>query len=106
MSTELTWFVAEAIFHVWVQTEQGEIKTTSEDLLFLVQAIDHPSGVTQAEALARAKEESYDNQYGQRVSWRFVRLVGLTEMIDQQFKEGAELKSVLTTLAEAPIPPQ
>ena len=104
MSGELKWFVAEAIFHCTVRTEQGDVTSISEDRLFLVQAVDHAAGVKRAEALAHAKEHSYDNQYGQRVSWTFVRLVELTEPIAQRFEDGGELKSTMTELADVPIP--
>lgn len=82
MSGECKWFVAEAIFQATVHTNQADVSPVSEDLLFLVQAVDHPSAISMAETIARAKQHSYENEKGQQVSWTFVRLVELTEMID------------------------
>jgi hypothetical protein len=96
MSTPDKWFIAEAIFRATVHTDVADISPVSEDLLFLVRAVDHASAVTRADSIARAKEHSYTNEKGQQVRWRFVRLVELTEMIDQRFEEGAELKSAMT----------
>jgi hypothetical protein len=99
MSVESTWFVAEAIFEATVHTEAGPVTPVAETLLFLVEARDHSTAVTKAESIARAKEHSYDNEKGERVSWNFIRLVDLSEMVDQDFRDGAELKSTMT---EAP----
>jgi hypothetical protein len=96
VGNDCKWFVAQAIFQATVHSDEANARALTEDLLFLVQAVDHPAAVTRAEVLARAKEHSYENEKGQRVSWSFVRLVELTEMIDQQFDEGAELKSTMT----------
>jgi len=96
MNSESKWFVAEAIFEATVHAEKAAGHRLTEDLLFLVQAVDHPSAVTSAEVIARRKEHSYDNENGHRVTWAFVRLVEVTEMIDQQFEQGAELKSTMT----------
>ena len=96
MSSNHKWFIAEVIFHATVHAEHEEASPLVEDLLLLIQAGDHPSAVVKAEAIAKTKEHSYDNEKGQRVTWTFVRLVELTEMIDQRFEDGAELKSTLT----------
>ena len=96
MSSEYKWFVAQAIFQATVHSEKGDLKPVSEELLFLVHAIDKTSAKPRAEAIARTKEHSYPNDQGQQVSWTFVRLVDVTEMIDQKFEEGAELKSTMT----------
>jgi hypothetical protein len=96
MTTELKWFVAEAVFQAVVSTGTTDVRPVTEKLLFLVRATDHASASTRAEAVARAKEHSYRNEQGQQVTWTYVQLVELTEMIDQQFEEGTELKSTMT----------
>jgi predicted NAD-dependent protein-ADP-ribosyltransferase YbiA (DUF1768 family) len=90
--SERKWFVAEAVFHVSVMKQANVLQ---ENLLFLVEDVDHSSAVIKAEAIAKAKEHGYDNEKGQRVNWTFVRLVEVTEMIDQRFQDGAELKSIM-----------
>jgi hypothetical protein len=103
MTSQRRWFVAEALFQATVHTEKADVRPVSEGLLFLIQAVDHPSAVMRAEAVARAKEHSYENEKGQRVSWTFARLVEVTEMIDQRFEEGAELKSTMTEISEPAV---
>jgi hypothetical protein len=93
MSGQHKWFVAEAIFRATVQTEEADAAPVSEDLLFLVKAVSQLSAESSAEAIARGKEHSYKNERGQTVDWTFVRLVEVTETIDQQLEDGAELKS-------------
>ena len=101
MTFDHKWFVAEAIFHARVSNESAEISSVFENLLFLVSAADHQGGVAKAEAIARAKEHSYPNKSGDLVTWTFVRLVELTEMIDQRFEDGAELKSTMRDRGES-----
>ena len=91
----LTWFVAEAVFQASVRTEMGDVRLIVESLLFLVQALDHPSALAKAVAIARGKEHSYQNEQGEQVRWSFIGLVEVTEMIDQQFDDGAELRSTM-----------
>jgi hypothetical protein len=105
MTIEVKWFVAEAIFQARVSTGATEDCPVTEKLLFLVRAVDHQTALEKAQALARAKEHAYSNEQGHRVSWTYVQIVEVTEMIDQQFEEGSELKSTMTdhgisTLAE------
>jgi hypothetical protein len=96
MSSEQTWYVAEGVFEASVRTKDGDVNPVSETLLFLVRAADQVAAITRAETLARAKEHSYPNENGEQVTWTFARLVEVTEMIDQEFQEGAELKSKMT----------
>ena len=106
MTIEQNWYVAEAIFEATVHIERATEKLVSETLLFLVRAVDHSSAVTKAENIAREKEHSYQNEMGQQVSWTFVRLVEVTRTVDQQFEEGAELKSTMTELQSQQISPR
>ncbi|MGI8745812.1 MAG: DUF4288 domain-containing protein [Bryobacteraceae bacterium] len=95
MSTKSRWFVAEAVFKATLQSQDADWKPLIEELLFLVFEIDEISASAKAEAIAREKEHSYQNQKGQRVTWRFVRLIEVKEMIDQRFEDGAEIKSTM-----------
>ncbi len=96
MSTESKWFVAEAIFQANIQGRAADREPLEEDLLFIVHAIDEPSALAKAETIAREKEHSYENANGQRVVWNFIRLIEVMEMVDQQFEDGAEIKSKMS----------
>jgi hypothetical protein len=96
MSSERRWFIARANFQATVHGRKADVRPLTDDLLFLVQAVDHPTAVDRAAIIAREKEHSYDNERGQRVSWALIRIVEVTEMIDQRFEDGAELKSTMS----------
>ena len=53
---ENKWYVAEGIFGATVAAENADAQPVSENLLFLVQAVDQPAAVLRAEAIAPAKE--------------------------------------------------
>ena len=92
------WFVAEGLFRATVHAEKADVRLITENLLFLVRAADQAAAVMRAEVIAQGKEHSYRNEQGELIDWTFVRLVEVTEMIDQRFEEGAELKSIMTNL--------
>ena len=103
MSTEHNCFVAEAVFEETVHVEKADVRPVTENLLFLVKANDQSSALSRAEMIARSKEHSYKNEQDQLVSWTFVRLVEVTQMLDQQFEEGAELRSTMTDVHSRPV---
>src|SRR5229473_5148595 len=96
MSTESKWFIAEALFHASIEGGVAGREPLEEDLLFLVRDIDEPSALAKADRIAREKEHSYENANGERAVWRFIRLIEVTEMVDQRFEDGAEIKSVMS----------
>ena len=94
--SERRWFVAEGIFKATVTTDKGTDTPINERLLYLVSETDQQSAIKKADEIGRGKEHSYLNEKGEPVNWSFVRLVDVTECIDQQFEDGAELKSIMT----------
>ncbi len=98
--SESKWFVADSVFHANRYVTDSTFTVVTERLLFLVTAVDQQSATERAVALAHSKEHSYTNAAGQPVRWSFVRLLDVTECIDQQFEDGAELKSIMTDEVE------
>jgi hypothetical protein len=64
---------------------------TFEEVYFLVSGLTEGEAGQKARKLAKQKEHSYKNMYGQLVSWRLARFEGILEMADQKFKDGAEV---------------
>jgi uncharacterized protein DUF4288 len=64
---------------------------TFEEVYFLVSGLTPSEARQKARKLAKQKEHSYKNMYGQLVSWRLARFVGIQEMIDRKCKDGAEV---------------
>ena len=94
----MNWYVAEAVYESGLEHSGSKYSPLIDRTWFLVSAEDEPSAEAKADVLARSKEHSYANEKGQLVKWTFVRLVEVTEMIDQRFEDGAELKSTMSDL--------
>jgi hypothetical protein len=88
---KVEWYVATALFESEIEGHLNSKRRLCEETLFLVSAEDLPVAKQKAEKFARAKKESYRNKYGEKVTWRFVRLVDIREMIDDRFEDGAEI---------------
>jgi len=64
---------------------------TFEEVYFLVSGFTSQEAQQKAKKIAKQKEHAYKNMFGERVSWRVARFVGLQEMIDQKLADGAEV---------------
>jgi len=64
---------------------------TFEEVYFLVSGVTSSEALQKAKKLAKQKEHSYKNMYGETVSWRLAKFVGIQETTDQKFKDGAEV---------------
>ena len=64
---------------------------TFEEVYFLVSGVTSSEVLQKAKKLAKRKEHSYKNMYGEAVSWRLAKFVGIQETTDQKFKDGAEV---------------
>jgi len=64
---------------------------TFEELYFLVSALTPSEASQKAMKLAKRKELTYRNMYGESVSWRLAKFVGIQETTDQKFRDGSEV---------------
>lgn len=97
MSAETKWFIAEAVFEATIPNNSDPSwEPLLENLLFLVRDVDEASALSKAGRIAKEKEHSYENSEGQRVVWSFLKLLEVTETVDQQFGDGAEIKSTMS----------
>ena len=61
--------------------------------MLLVSGTDEREAMEKAKKLARDKQHSYQNPYKQQVSWKFVKLLELQEILDEELGEGVEVYS-------------
>ena len=64
---------------------------TYEELIVLIQADDETAAHIASEAVGKSKEHSYENRYGQTVSWSLVKMAEIKEIIDGQIGHGTEV---------------
>jgi len=64
---------------------------TFQEVFFLVSGFSLPEVRKKAKKLAKQKEHSYKNVYGERVSWRLVRFVAIQEIIERRLADGVEV---------------
>jgi hypothetical protein len=96
MAGEMKCFVAEAIFQATLEIPRPDLAPLEERLLYLVRSDGVQGALDKAAALVAAKEHSYDNYKGERVIWTLRQLVEVSELIDQEIEDGAEIKSWLS----------
>jgi len=64
---------------------------TFEEVYFLVSGLTPIQAHQKAKKLAKQKEHSYKNMYGESVSWRLAKFVEIQETTDQKFRDGSEV---------------
>ena len=85
------WFVAEAIFVSDIADSKEQYDPLIEDCLFLVNAASDEEAKHKAEAVALTKQDAYENSSGETVRWKFVNIVRVREVLDEQLREGTEV---------------
>jgi hypothetical protein len=93
---ETTWYVATLIMRCRVNGDETGPWTCDEQIR-LLQASDEETAYQKALALGKDEEHAYANTYDQTVSWEFVGLAGLDEVLDQSLHDGCEIRSRLFT---------
>jgi hypothetical protein len=88
---KLIWHTAHVLYRSDIRSQRPRRMHTFEEVYFLVSGLTLLEAREKAEKLAKQKQHSYKNVYGEHVSWKLVRFVGLQEMIDQKLVDGAEV---------------
>jgi hypothetical protein len=86
-----TWYTAHVFYRCDIRSRRPRKFHTFEEVYFLVSGVTSSEALQKAKKLAKRKEHSYKNMYGQAVSWRMAKFVGIQETTDQKFKDGAEV---------------
>ncbi len=86
-----TWYTAHVFYRSDIRSTRPRKFHTFEEVYFLVSGVTSSEALQKAKKLAKRKEHSYKNMYGEAVSWRLAKFVGIQETTDQKFKDGAEV---------------
>lgn len=93
------WYVATLLMQIRVAGDQVGPFTCDEQIR-LLRAMDESTAYLKAMEIGRNEEHAYQNMYGQTVTWKFVGLVWLDELMDQAIEDGVEIKSRLFSHTE------
>jgi len=93
------WYVATLLFECNIENRSERLPTCDEQLR-LVSAEDNEEALQKSLLLGNQEEVSYENVYGDVVSWRFLGLVELEEIDADSIGDGTEIKSRLLRCKE------
>jgi hypothetical protein len=86
-----TWYTARVLYRCDIRSKRPRKIHTFEELYFLASGLTPGEALQKAKKIAKQKEHSYRNMYGESVSWRLARFLGIQETTDQEIKDGAEV---------------
>jgi len=81
-----TWYTAHVFYRSDIRSTRPRKFHTFEEVYFLVSGVTSSEALQKAKKLAKRKEHSYKNTYGESVSWRMARFVGIQETTDRNSK--------------------
>jgi len=90
----MIWYSAQALYK---SIKDNSIKTvetdTYEESIFLIKASTKAEAYEIAERKAAQNEISYKNSYDQEVTWKFIKIIDVFELIDEKIDSGTEVFS-------------
>ncbi len=88
------WYVATVLMQCRVAGDQIGPWTCDEQV-HVLRAHDDKTAYQKALRIGQNAEHSYQNTYGETVTWEFVGLVQLDELMDESIEDGTEITSRL-----------
>lgn len=85
------WFIARLLFKADVKSRLRRKKILCEESFILISALTEPEARLKAKRFAKASQHSYRNVYKEKVSWKFVELLELQEIISEKLGDGVEV---------------
>ena len=92
------WFGARLVFQsVHTGTPEAALSTNEprevlyEESIVLIQADDEASAGSLARSVGLQKQHSYENMYGETVTWQFVDVTDVKELFDSEIGHGSEV---------------
>jgi len=64
-----------------------------EERILLIEAANEDEALKKAKALAQSDRVSYENEYGEQVTWSVLQVVSITPLMDDTLTTGTELHS-------------
>ena len=81
---------------------------TCDEQIRVIRARDEETARRKAQELGKKEEHSYDNQFGELVSWECIALTNIYAIIEETIADGTEISSRLyeeTAFPESTIDP-
>ena len=88
-----TWFTARLLFKAEIKGRRPRKIHTFEESVLLVSGTNEREAMEKAKKLAWDKQHTYQNLYKEQVSWKFVKLLELQEILDGELGDGVEVYS-------------
>jgi len=85
------WYAVRALYRAdHGRRDAGSVRTLLEESVLLFKSA--PSSVAvKGRQVAKQRQHSYKNVYGERVSWKLHQVLEIVEVIDQRITEGSEV---------------
>ena len=88
------WYAVELLFErIHPDSAKNPDDLLWEQSIFLIQALDEEEAKAKAENVAKKEELSYRAISGETVKWRFVKLTGTYQILQETLTEGTEVFS-------------
>jgi hypothetical protein len=98
--TNMSWYAARLLYRCihsgkphTPPLEEGAPDLKGEESVVLLRCADEDAARSEAERMGRARAHSYDNVYGENVSWEFVRVLDICDPGITNFEHGTEVYS-------------
>ena len=88
------WYVATVLMQCRVAGDHAGPWTCDEQV-YVLRAPDDKAAYQKALKIGQHEEHSYQNTYDETVTWEFVGLVQLDELMDEAIEDGTEITSRL-----------
>ena len=89
------WFAAKLLFETQIVANQRQSSEPydplQEESIRLIQASDKPEAMDKARRAAQSHEHEFNNLHGERLKWRFVELLDLQSLDDNEPGDGTEV---------------
>jgi hypothetical protein len=85
------WFIARLLFKAEVKSRLRRKKLLCEESLILISARTEPEARLKATKFAKESQHSYRNVYKEKVSWKFVELQELQQIMSEKLGDGIEV---------------
>jgi hypothetical protein len=86
------WWCATLIVCSSVKDDETDLYLCDEQI-HLVRAANSEAAVLKAIQIGREQEHSYESIDGHHVTWKFIGLQGLEEVLDEDIVDGTEIRS-------------
>lgn len=97
---EASWFIVTLLYESvhegkpkQVDENYDSLNKTYEESHILLKAMSSEEAYIQGEKFGLENEHNYENEYGEKVYWKLVKILDCYELLDDELKMGTEVYS-------------